>query len=138
MKPLTAEAIKWDGKDETFREVVRLVSKLIVHEGGCLYIPIQKKGQEATMKAEVGDYIVRDEKGKVYPCKADIFKACYEPMNATHYEEELKKSPAVCQVLIEYEKVYGRRKARELFDHLISELVKILEEVRNGRLSEKR
>ena len=53
-------------------------------------------------------------------------------------EEKLKGNPAVCQVLIEYEKVYGRKKARELFDHLISELVKILEEVRNGRLSEKR
>ena len=40
-------------------------------------------------------------------------------------EEKLKQTPAVAQVLIEYEKIYGRRKAREMFDYLIEQLVKI-------------
>ncbi len=41
-------------------------------------------------------------------------------------EEKLKQTPVVAQVLIEYEKIYGQRKAREMFDYLIDQLVKIL------------
>lgn len=31
-----------------------------------------------TMKASVGDYIIKGVKGEFYPCKPDIFKATYE------------------------------------------------------------
>jgi len=40
-------------------------------------------------------------------------------------EEILKENSAVAQVLIEYEKIYGLKKAREMFDYLIEQLVKI-------------
>ena len=40
-------------------------------------------------------------------------------------EEMLKENPAVARVLIEYEKIYGLKKAREMFDYLIEQLVKI-------------
>lgn len=33
---------------------------------------------EGTMRAEVGDYIIRGVKGEIYPCKPDIFEATYE------------------------------------------------------------
>lgn len=36
------------------------------------------KTLEGTMKAEVGDWIIRGVKGEYYPCKADIFAATYE------------------------------------------------------------
>lgn len=34
---------------------------------------------EGTMRAEVGDYIIKGVKGEFYPCKPDIFAATYEP-----------------------------------------------------------
>jgi len=40
-------------------------------------------------------------------------------------EKMLKENPAVARVLIEYEKIYGLKKAREMFDYLIEQLVKI-------------
>lgn len=34
---------------------------------------------EGTMRAEIGDWIIRGVKGEFYPCKPDIFAATYEP-----------------------------------------------------------
>jgi len=33
---------------------------------------------EGTMRAEVGDWIIRGVQGELYPCKPDIFEATYE------------------------------------------------------------
>lgn len=33
---------------------------------------------EGTMRANVGDYIIRGIKGEIYPCKPDIFEKTYE------------------------------------------------------------
>lgn len=41
----------------------------------CLLIPTA----EGTMRANIGDWIIRGVKGEVYPCKPDIFEATYEP-----------------------------------------------------------
>jgi hypothetical protein len=38
------------------------------------------KTLEGTMRAEVGDWIIRGVKGEFYPCKPDIFEATYEPV----------------------------------------------------------
>jgi len=35
---------------------------------------------EGTMRAEIGDYIIRGIKDEIYPCKPDIFEATYEPV----------------------------------------------------------
>lgn len=33
---------------------------------------------EGTMRADVGDWIIRGVQGELYPCKPDIFEATYE------------------------------------------------------------
>lgn len=35
---------------------------------------------EGTMRAEVGDWIIKGVKGEFYPCKPDIFEQTYEPV----------------------------------------------------------
>lgn len=35
---------------------------------------------EGTMRADVGDWIIKGVKGEFYPCKSDIFEATYEPV----------------------------------------------------------
>ena len=35
---------------------------------------------EGTMRADVGDWIIRGVKGEFYPVKPDIFEATYEPV----------------------------------------------------------
>lgn len=34
---------------------------------------------EGTMRADIGDWIIRGVKGEFYPCKPDIFEATYDP-----------------------------------------------------------
>lgn len=34
---------------------------------------------EGTMRADVGDWIIKGVQGEFYPCKPDIFEATYEP-----------------------------------------------------------
>jgi hypothetical protein len=41
------------------------------------------KTLEGTMTATPGDWIIRGVKGELYPCRADIFAATYEPAEAT-------------------------------------------------------
>ena len=36
---------------------------------------------EGVMRAKPGDFIIRGIMGDIYPCKADIFEATYEPVN---------------------------------------------------------
>jgi len=38
------------------------------------------KTLEGTMKAEIGDWIIKGVKGELYPCKPDIFMATYDPV----------------------------------------------------------
>ncbi len=35
---------------------------------------------EGLMTAREGDYVIRDVKGELYPCKPDIFEQTYEPV----------------------------------------------------------
>jgi hypothetical protein len=35
---------------------------------------------EGVQKANAGDWIIRGVKGELYPCRADIFEATYEPV----------------------------------------------------------
>ena len=39
---------------------------------------VEIKTLEGTMRAHVGDWIIRGVKGEIYPCKDDIFWATYE------------------------------------------------------------
>ena len=34
---------------------------------------------EGTMRADIGDWVIKGVKGEFYPCKPDIFEATYEP-----------------------------------------------------------
>lgn len=36
---------------------------------------------EGTMRCDNGDWVIRGVKGEFYPCKDDIFKMSYEPLN---------------------------------------------------------
>ena len=48
----------------------------VTHENdNCYLIPTL----EGTMKFERGDMLITGVKGEVYPCKADIFAATYDP-----------------------------------------------------------
>lgn len=42
---------------------------------------IDIKTLEGTMKANVGDYIIKGVNGEFYPCKPDIFERTYDPID---------------------------------------------------------
>lgn len=46
------------------------------HDGTDIYIYTL----EGTMRAEVGDWIIRGVNGEFYPCKPDIFEKTYGPV----------------------------------------------------------
>jgi hypothetical protein len=54
------------------------------HIPGVVYDPRSRcafiKTLEGTMRADMGDWIIRGVKGELYPCKPDIFAATYEPV----------------------------------------------------------
>ena len=54
------------------------------HIVGVIYDPVARCASietlEGTMRADLGDWIIRGVKGELYPCKPDIFAATYEPV----------------------------------------------------------
>ena len=86
-KPVEVEVIQWTGKN--LREVIDFTGQ---HPSAQQWTweeyerQVEEKGLkiftlEGPMMASVGDYIIKGVKGEFYPCKPDIFKATYEPVN---------------------------------------------------------
>jgi hypothetical protein len=77
-KPIEIEAVRWDGLDASFLEIVRMAGinqADLTRLGDDLYIDTL----EGEMHASAGDWIIKGVKGELYPCKPDIFDATYEP-----------------------------------------------------------
>lgn len=80
-KPVVIEA--WEFTRKALKDIDSWVRKyhddikLVSQYGGdVLYIEIRTL--EGTMRAELGDYIIKGVQGEFYPCKPDIFEATYE------------------------------------------------------------
>jgi hypothetical protein len=44
---------------------------------------VMVKTLEGTMRAELGDYLIRGVEGELYPCKSSIFEATYEELDGS-------------------------------------------------------
>lgn len=76
-KPEEVEAFRWTGEDSAVLPVwlaVAMQQHSVAKRYPCLYIDTW----EGTRRADPGDYIICDAKGKIYPCKQDIFEMTYE------------------------------------------------------------
>lgn len=72
-KPVVIEAVQYDGSFP----LDFLGDSENVYKAGNRTIAIETL--EGTMRADVGDWIIRGVQGELYPCKPDIFEATYEP-----------------------------------------------------------
>lgn len=96
-KPVVIEAITFDELVAHGRKVsTNIVNGMpwsfdygghpITHEtDDCYFIPTL----EGTMRFERGDMLLTGVKGEIYPCKADIFAATYEPAETDTTIKEL-------------------------------------------------
>ena len=73
-KPVVIEAARWT--KHNWLEIDDFIT--VPHEtfpiDGIVKIPTL----EGTMKADVGDWIIKGVNGEFYPCKPDIFEKTYE------------------------------------------------------------
>ena len=87
-KPVTVDAIRNDGEWATVRDwLIELnppfgfaflgTPPITRNDDGSLNIATL----EGTMRADVGDWIIKGVKGEFYPCKPDIFDAIYESVS---------------------------------------------------------
>jgi hypothetical protein len=72
-KPVVIEAVKWTGSNAVDME--KFASTKVEYTlDNCLIVDTL----EGTMKANIGDYIIKGVQGEFYPCKPDIFESTYE------------------------------------------------------------
>ena len=78
-KPVVIEAIQWRGfrTDLPFGRFMDGSYRAYRYDGDALLI----ETLEGTMRAEVGDWIIRGVHGELYPCKPDIFAVTYEEVS---------------------------------------------------------
>jgi hypothetical protein len=74
-KPVVIEAECYDGTTMSLERIASMggTREIRKYPDG-LYIATL----EGTMRANIGDWIIRGVKGELYPCKPDIFAATYE------------------------------------------------------------
>lgn len=98
-KLVVIEAIQYDGTENSVVEILQLketndsAKSIRVDAGGLLIHTV-----EAVMRADKGDWIIKDVNGELYPCKPDIFEKTYEPYNSTSSLIDIKhlNIPNVC------------------------------------------
>lgn len=78
-KPVVIEAVQFDGTEESVVAVLAMQRQskgigFLRVDAGDLLIPTL----EGTMRASVGDYVIRGVQGELYPCKPDIFEQTYD------------------------------------------------------------
>ena len=77
-KTCEIEAIQFTG--DNLQQIEKFAKKDCMgagFEGGkCIYLLIETL--EGTMKARIGDYIIKGLRGEFYPCKPDVFEKKYE------------------------------------------------------------
>jgi len=84
-KPIDIEAVQWNGSNlkECWSFCPATMSETYRADGN-LTIPTL----EGKMIAGTGDWIIKGVKGEFYPCKDDIFRATYSPVNDDNDVEE--------------------------------------------------
>ena|SRR5690554_825507 len=82
-KPVVIEAIQFNGENQG--DVAEFMGEMIRTN---FFPDILIETLEGTMKANIGDYIIKGVKGEFYPCKPDIFEMTYEPVGC--YMKELQ------------------------------------------------
>jgi hypothetical protein len=86
-RPVVVEAMRWDGTRES-HHAIRTWRKSSDSRGNILWSLhgntafLSMETMEGTMRADVGDWIIRGVKGEFYPCKPDVFAATYELLSA--------------------------------------------------------
>ena len=94
-KPVEIEAMQWDG---TAPGATAVIDWVLSNDGTATYTcsdpdrcaatggdtphAIAIRTLEGTMRADLGDWIIRGVKGEFYPCKPDVFAATYEPVGS--------------------------------------------------------
>ena len=83
-RPVEIEAAQWWGKPEDMPvwcgDIESEPSGSEVRAGRivCTDTVLRIGTVEGTMRADLGDWIIRGVKGELYPCKPDIFTATYD------------------------------------------------------------
>ena len=77
-KPVVISAVQWNGSNVS---EVALLGGAREYEQDFMGDDLIIHTLEGNMKAGKGDWIIKGVKGELYPCKDDIFKETYEPIN---------------------------------------------------------
>lgn len=79
-KPVIIEAIQFEDNSDRIIEIHEFMggatTRVNYEDKDNPYLKIETL--EGTMKASVGDYIIKGVNGEFYPCKPDIFEKTYE------------------------------------------------------------
>lgn len=124
-KPVEIEAMQFLDTTESIEELSDFTGKEIRvdyqdRNNPCLKI----ETLEGTMKASVGDYIIKGVKGEFYPCKPDIFEATYAP----------SETPLDRMKIESHELNERLRKLRSFIDHQMGMLSKFVLDEDDKRL----
>lgn len=88
-KPVVVEAIQWTGENVDEIAAFTCGNASFRTEKDDDVIDLIVRTLEGVMYARHTDYIVKGVDGEFYPCRADIFKQTYEPVDEAAFYDKL-------------------------------------------------
>lgn len=133
-KPLLIEAVQWDGQNiDELKQFGGDKLEFYTNEawpwvvGDADKIRLRIRTLESLFVCEIGDYIIRDIKGKFYSCKPDIFELSYTgPFQVSPEQTEQTESFQDDNFLRELSRVLNRAHAENASntpDFILAEFV---------------
>lgn len=77
-KPVEAEAVQLTSSNSSAVAVWCRGFQVVTRDNIGTTVALTIPTLEGTMRADLGDYIIRGVEGEFYPCKPDIFHKTYE------------------------------------------------------------
>lgn len=77
-KPVVIDAFQWTGGKDQEEDPIWIVEAIANGRVAIAYPQLLIETLEGTMRANVGDWIIRGTKDEIYPCKPDRFQDIYE------------------------------------------------------------
>lgn len=79
--PVEIQAVKWEATTESFGKIFDAFPEMKWSPGEMGTDTFYIDTLEGKMLVSKGDFVIRGVEGEYYPCKPDIFKKTYEPVN---------------------------------------------------------
>lgn len=103
-KPVVIEAVQWNGNPIEVQRFCQTAKVEVLNDAAWKVgiaapsVKVVVPTLEGDMEVSFGDFVIKGVNGEFYPCKPDVFKKTYEPVDEVEEDEDGRLVVLPCKV----------------------------------------